>query len=131
MINKKESRHNDARVCRRKGTTLKPPPPGSSLSLDGGARAVEGGLSLFLYSSPLLPVFFRSSSFQTTSAAISPRRYVEFRFFRRGDKRVGVVGGFLVKADDLREGRVYRPRVVSGVLTTNALAQVVGVFRIV
>lgn len=49
--------------------------------------------------------------------------------FPLGDEHVGTAKVVFGESRRLREGRVYRPRVVSGVLTTNALVQVAGVFR--
>lgn len=48
--------------------------------------------------------------------------------FPLGDE-LGAAEVVFGESQQLREGRVYRPRVVTGVLTTNALAQVAGVFR--
>ena len=49
--------------------------------------------------------------------------------FPLGDEHVGAAEVVFGESRRLREGRVYRPQVVSGVLTTNAFAQVTGVFR--
>lgn len=80
MINKKESRHNDARVCRRKGTTSN---PSSHV-----ARKEGGSLSLSL---PFLFFFQRTirriSIFPLGETSVSerPRVFGESRRLPRGE----------------------------------------------
>lgn len=77
----------------------------------------RGGLeSLFLFF-----FFFTRAAGNATARRIS--------IFPLGDEHVGAAEVVFGESQRLREGRVYRPRVVSGVLTTNALAKVTGVFR--